>query len=50
MKYMFIVRWIFSIALCYGVYSETGKWTTIAIILGFVTIEFQTYIATRKKL
>lgn len=34
-----VIRIILSIALCYGVYTETGFWTTVAMGLAFAYIE-----------
>lgn len=34
-----IVRWILSLALCFGVYTETGPWTTLAVFLAMAGLE-----------
>jgi hypothetical protein len=36
-----ILRWILSVALLAGVYSETGVWTAIVILLVFVRFELE---------
>ena len=38
-----IGRWILALLLLYGVYTETGIWTTIAIFLTFLSTELGTY-------
>lgn len=39
-----IIRIILSIALLFGVYSETGLWTTIAVALSFLNAEMTALI------
>jgi len=34
-----IIRWILSLLLAYGVYTETGVFTLIVVILNFIGIE-----------
>lgn len=36
-----IIRLMLTAALCYGVYTETGVWTTIAIVLTSVAHEME---------
>lgn len=42
-----IVRWALSILLLFGVYSETGKWTTIVVALIFLGTELATLALRR---
>ena len=41
---VFIIRWVLSIALIYGAYAETGKWTALCLLLIFISIEMLTYL------
>lgn len=34
-----LIRIILSLLLCWGVYTETGIWTTLAILLSFLGSE-----------
>jgi len=34
-----ILRWILTSILIYGVYTETGKWTTVCIVCITIAIE-----------
>jgi len=38
MKY---IRWVLTLMMLYGIYTETGPWTTLAFFLIFVAIEIQ---------
>jgi hypothetical protein len=42
-----IVRIILTCALLYGVYTETGIWTTLTLGLVFISSEIQGYILQR---
>lgn len=42
-----ILRLLLSAALLVGVYSETGKWTTLALGLGFLALEATAYLVKR---
>lgn len=44
----FVIRSILSIALLIGVYHETGKWTTIALTLGFIRSELSDWLSDRQ--
>ena len=41
------IRWIFTLALLYGVYTETGIWTTISLTCVFAMSEVRNEIAKR---
>lgn len=34
-----LIRWLLTVALLYGVYRETGKWTVLALLLSALGIE-----------
>lgn len=34
-----IIRWTLTVALLYGIYTETGPWTTLALGLVFLCSE-----------
>ena len=34
-----VIRWILSLLLLYGVYTETGKWTVLVLFLMFAALE-----------
>ena len=38
------IRIILSLLLFYGVYTETGIWTTVSLFLVFVTSEIEGYL------
>jgi len=38
-KIKIVVRWILSLLLLWGVYSETGVWTTLTLFLIVLTFE-----------
>lgn len=42
-----MIRWVANVALLYGVYTETGVWTVIAITLGLLGIEITTILLRR---
>ena len=37
------LRWLLTGALLYGVYAETGPWTTVALFLGVLALEALLY-------
>ena len=39
-----IIRIILSILLMFGIYKETGVWTTLAVFLLFLSVEGLSYI------
>jgi hypothetical protein len=43
-KACIILRWIMSLALLYGVYTETGMWTTIVLFLILSGQELDYYV------
>jgi len=34
-----IIRFVLTLALVYGAYTETGKWTALSFLLVFIAIE-----------
>ncbi len=38
-KVSIVIRWILTVALLYGVYVETGPWTTLTLALLFLHTE-----------
>jgi hypothetical protein len=46
---MFIVRWVLGGMLLFGVYKETGAWTTIALTLVFIQTEIEVYLENGRK-
>lgn len=36
-----LIRWILTTLLLYGVYTETGKWTALSLLLISIAIELQ---------
>lgn len=38
-KIISVIRWILTVILIYGIYTETGPWTAGAFILLTVTVE-----------
>jgi len=49
MKLSTLIRWILSCALLYGVFTETGVWTTIAMTLFMIFLEMMTLSILHKK-
>lgn len=47
MKIKVIIRWTLSIALIYGVFTETGIFTAISMFLIFVSIELMRIMKRR---
>lgn len=45
----YIPRMILTILLLYGVYTETGKWTTLSLFLIFIAIEILMYLQLNEK-
>jgi len=43
MRYVSMLRWILNLGLCYGVYTETGIWTTLTIFLFITAFEIRGY-------
>lgn len=43
MKPMTVARVVLSLALLYGVYTETGPWTTLALGLGMFATELLSF-------
>ncbi len=37
------IRWVLSVALLYGVYTETGPWTTLALAFVMLSFEINAY-------
>ena len=37
------IRWVLTLGLIYGAYTETGIWTAISLLLIFLSIEIQVY-------
>ncbi len=44
------IRWILTIALIYGVYVETGAWTTLFALLVFLRAELIDLVLRRHEL
>ncbi len=42
-----IIRWLLTALLMYGVYTETGIWTTIALTLVSVSLEIINFSINR---
>lgn len=42
-----IIRWVLTIALTYGAYTETGIFTALSLLLIFVAIEAQGWLTKR---
>lgn len=42
-----IARWLLSLLLVYGVYTETGLWTAFAVLLILALLEWTAYIVAR---
>ncbi len=49
MKYRTISRLIITSVICYGVYTETGIWTTIAVALLSISNELVVKLVLLKK-
>jgi len=45
-----IIRCVLTLALLYGVYKETGIWTTLSIFLIFLNFEVMAYNTTKTNL
>ena len=43
-----IIRYVLTMALLYGAYTETGIWTTIALLLSVIGIEGNTTLIKRR--
>jgi len=43
-----VIRCILTLALLYGVYTETGIWTTLSLFLIFVGFEVASYNSTKQ--
>jgi len=43
-----VIRYILTMALLYGVYTETGIWTTLALLLSVIGIEANTSLIKRR--
>ncbi len=43
MRYTTIIRLFFTLALCYGVYTETGKFTALTVLLISSAIEIMRF-------
>ncbi len=41
-----LIRWILTLALAFGAYSETGVCTATSLVLIFIAIEFHIYFIT----
>ncbi len=44
MKTTSIIRFILTLALIFGVYTETGHWTALSLFLVFFYIEISTWL------
>lgn len=42
------IRGILSVLLLWGIYTETGKWTTITFALLIIYVEVSSYVLKRK--
>ncbi len=38
-----VLRWVLTIALIYGAYTETGHWTTVCLVGIFLYVEAETF-------
>jgi len=43
-----IIRYVLTMALLYGAYTETGIWTTVSLLLLFIGFEVQGQLDRRR--